>query len=81
MYLHIGNSRVISMEDVIGIFNIDLKNNQVNTQFLESFPGEYLSKKEEKTCNAFIITRDKVYYSPISPLTLKKRIDRNAFGR
>ena len=75
MYLHIGNSRVISLDEVIGIFNMDLKNNQTNTQFLESFPGECLVK-DEKTYNSFIITKEKVCYSPISPLTLQKRINK-----
>jgi hypothetical protein len=77
MFLHIGSSRVVSLEEIIGIFNLELKNNQVNTQFLESFPGEKLTKKEEEACNAFIITAKKVYYSPISPLTLQKRIEKN----
>lgn len=76
MYLHIGNSRVVSMDEVIGIFNMDLKNNQINTQFLESFPGGSLSRKEEQTCNSFIITKKKVCYSPISPLTLQKRVNK-----
>jgi hypothetical protein len=76
MFLHIGNSRVVSLEEVIGIFNLELKNNQVNNQFLESFPGEKLTRKEEELCNTFIITEKKVYYSPISPLTLQKRIER-----
>ena len=35
MFLHIGNSRVVSLGDLIGIFNMEIKNNQVNTQFLE----------------------------------------------
>ena len=76
MFLHIGNSRVVSLEEIIGIFNLELKNNQVNNQFLESFPGEKLTRKEEELCNTFIITEKKVYYSPISPLTLQKRIER-----
>ena len=76
MFLHIGNSRVVSLDEVIGIFNLELKNNQVNNQFLESFPGERLTRKEEELCNTFIITEKKVYYSPISPLTLQKRIER-----
>ncbi|HAA34945.1 MAG TPA: DUF370 domain-containing protein [Firmicutes bacterium] len=76
MFLHIGNSRVVSLDEVIGIFNLELKNNQVNNQFLESFPGEKLTRKEEELCNTFIITEKKVYYSPISPLTLQKRIER-----
>ena len=76
MYLHIGNSRVISMDEIIGIFNMELKNNQINTQFLESFPGGNLSNKEEQTRNSFIITAKKVCYSSISPLTLQKRVSK-----
>ena len=59
MFLHIGNSRVVSLDEVIGIFNLELKNNQVNNQFLESFPGEKLTRKEEELCNTFIITEKK----------------------
>lgn len=80
MYLHIGNSRVISLDDIVGMFNINLKNNQINTQFLESFPGGYISKKEEPAVNTFIVTRERVCYSPISPLTLQKRINKNVFS-
>lgn len=76
MFLHIGNSRVVSLQEIIGIFNLELKSNQVNTQFLESFPGDKLTKKEEESFNAFIITPHKVHYSSISPLTLQKRIEK-----
>lgn len=48
MFLHIGNSRVVSTEEIVGIFNLELKDNQINTQFLESFPGDELTKKEEE---------------------------------
>jgi extracellular matrix regulatory protein B len=77
MFLHIGNSRVVSLQEIIGIFNLEIKNNQVNTQFLESSQGEKINKEEEKALNSFVITKDKVYYSPISPLTLQKRIEKN----
>jgi len=76
MFLHIGNSRVVSLQEIIGIFNLELKNVQVNNQFLESFPSETLTREEEELCNTFIITKDKVFYSPISPLTLQKRIEK-----
>ncbi|NMB40324.1 MAG: DUF370 domain-containing protein [Firmicutes bacterium] len=76
MFLHIGNSRVVSTEEIVGIFNLELKDNQINTQFLESFPGDELTKKEEENSNTFIITPEKVYFSPISPLTLQKRIEK-----
>ncbi|HHT46061.1 MAG TPA: DUF370 domain-containing protein [Firmicutes bacterium] len=76
MFLHIGNSRVVSLGDLIGIFNMEIKNNQVNTQFLESNvrDDDDIGKKEEQTANSFVITEKKIYYSPISPLTLQKRI-------
>ena len=77
MFLHIGNSRVVKMEEIIGIFNVELKNNQVNMQFLESSEKDKVSKEEEKEANSFIVTPDKVYYSNISPLTLQKRIEKN----
>lgn len=77
MFLHIGNSRVVSLQEIIGIFNLEIKSNQVNTQFLESRPGEKISKEEEKGLNSFVITTKNVYYSPISPLTLQKRIEKN----
>ena len=77
MFLHIGNSRVVSLEDLIGIFNLEIKHNQVNTQFLESNYRNNIHQKEEKTANSFVITKEKIYYSPISPLTLQKRIEKN----
>jgi extracellular matrix regulatory protein B len=77
LFLHIGNSRVVSLQEIIGIFNLEIKNNQVNTQFLESRPGENITKEEEKALNSFVVTTEKVYYSPISPLTLQKRIEKN----
>ena len=77
MFLHIGNSRVVKMEEIIGIFNVELKNNQVNMQFLESSEKDKVNKEEEKEANSFIVTPDKVYYSNISPLTLQKRIEKN----
>ena len=76
MFLHIGNSRVVSLEELVGIFNMDLKDNPTNTQFLESFPSEKNTKSEEESKNAFIITTDKVFYSPIFPLTLQRRVEK-----
>lgn len=77
MFLHIGNSRVVMMEEIVGIFNTELKNNQVNMQFLESNKKDKISKEEEKECNSFVVTTNKIYYSNISPLTLQKRIEKS----
>ena len=76
MFLHIGNSRVVSLEEIVGIFNMDLKNNQSNLQFLESFPSEKSIKSDKESKNSFIVTTDKVFYSPIFPLTLQRRVEK-----
>lgn len=77
MFLHIGNSKVVALNELIGIFNVNLKNSSTNNQFLESFPGDGLSNREKEASNSFVVTANRVYYSPISPVTLQKRIEKN----
>ena len=76
MFLHIGNSRVVSLKEIVGIFNMDLKDNPTNLQFLESFPAVKSTKSEKESKNSFIITTEKIFYSPIFPLTLKRRVEK-----
>jgi hypothetical protein len=76
MFLHIGNSRVVSLKEIVGIFNMDLKDNPTNLQFLESFPAAKSTKSEKESKNSFIITTEKIFYSPIFPLTLQRRVEK-----
>ncbi len=77
MFLHIGDSRVVYLKDIVGIFNLEIKDNQVNNQFLESSIGTKITEQEKENNNAFVITTQKVFYSPISSLTLQKRTEKN----
>jgi hypothetical protein len=81
MFLHISNFRALPLKDIIGIFNMDIKNNQVNKQFLESFPSERINSERQKKSNAFIITSDKVFYSQVLPLTLQKKAKNISYGK
>jgi hypothetical protein len=76
MFLHIGNSRVVYLKDIIGIFNLELKDSQVNNQFLESNIGTKISEREKENNSAFVITTQKIFYSPISSLTLQRRTEK-----
>lgn len=76
MFLHIGNSRVVSLDEIVGIFNMDLKENATTLQFLESNSTGKSSSQEREANNAFIVTTEKIYYSPISPLTLQRRVEK-----
>jgi len=78
MFLHIGGSVVIAAEDIIGIFDIRLREKQCNKEFLQTVNPFEDTQEEIKS---FIMTRDRVRYSPIAPGTLKKRFQANLFER
>ncbi len=80
MYLHLGMDKVITFDEIIGIFDLDTTTVSKNTR-------NYLAKAEkdgivENVCydlpKSFIVCRDKngkdkVYISQISSSTLLKR--------
>ncbi|MDO9574232.1 MAG: DUF370 domain-containing protein [Candidatus Contubernalis sp.] len=75
MYLHIGNSMVVPMVDILGIFDLSLISSNSTKEFLQSKEAKNVvitSEKEE--AKSFIVTTDKIYYSSIAPTTLKKRV-------
>ncbi|NLN07940.1 MAG: DUF370 domain-containing protein [Firmicutes bacterium] len=82
MFLHIGGSRVVAAQDIVGIFTIDIHDRQCNKEFLQSArrlnESNGLSKEEIK---AFIVTTKGVSFSPIAPATLKKRFQENNFNK
>lgn len=74
MYLHIGNSKTVHFKDIIGIFNLDLRKKEVNRHFLEfTNRGEGFSKEEYAVNKSFVLTKNKIFLSPISAHTLAKR--------
>ncbi len=87
MYLHLGQSTVITTKDIIGIFDMD------NTTVMKS-TRDYLTKAEKsgevvnvsyELPKSFIVCTDKknkskkVYISQISPSTLLKRAKSKQF--
>lgn len=75
MFLHIGNAKIIFNSDLIGIFNFLSPKGQVNNKILEASSREALNKYNvNNQPKSFIVTEKSVYISPISPLTLSKRL-------
>lgn len=83
MFLHLGQDTIITTDEIIGIFDID-------TTTVSKATRNYLSTKEKngdvvnvsyELPKSFIVTYDKktkekkVYISPISSITLLKRIE------
>ncbi|MFD2658290.1 MULTISPECIES: extracellular matrix regulator RemB [Gracilibacillus] len=75
MFIHIGDDHVIQSKDVIGIIDYSLvTSSTINEEMLEELKeNEQVVVSEEDVTKAVVITADKVYYSPLSVLTLKKR--------
>ena len=87
MYLHLGQDTVVYDRDVLGIFDLD-------TSTVSKATRDYLSvaEKEKRVVNvsfelpkSFVVCSDKkdgkvkVYISPISSSTLKKRMKNLSF--
>ncbi|MBS3947066.1 MAG: DUF370 domain-containing protein [Dethiobacter sp.] len=80
MYLHIGGSRVVEASELLGIFDIRIKDKQCNREFLQASAVDREGEGNEEH-KSFIVTTTKIHFSPIAPGTLKKRFQTNIFDR
>ncbi|PKM80455.1 MAG: DUF370 domain-containing protein [Firmicutes bacterium HGW-Firmicutes-14] len=78
MFIHLGGDTVVHKEEVIAILSSKLlKKSEINREFIEVAKEDGFIEEiaEKNNFKSFIITTKKVYLSPISSLTLKKRSD------
>ncbi|MCF8565717.1 DUF370 domain-containing protein [Alicyclobacillus tolerans] len=81
MFIHIGGDTMVHLEDVIGIFDIQSKSSPLTAQFLEQIKQQpAIEVVDPGEIKSFILTDKKLYYSPISSLTLKKRAQQQDLG-
>ena len=74
LFLHIGDSRIVSLNDIVGIFNMKSENLEGNKQFLEyATQADGIKKENLSDYKSFVVTKDKVLFSTISSQTLGKR--------
>ena len=74
MFLHLGGDVVIPIRNIVAIMDLEAKNNsESTTEFLSVADDEGFVIHLSKSPNSFVVTSDKVYLSPISALTLRKR--------
>ena len=75
MFIHLGGEKIIRASELIAIFDVSIeKNSKLSKQFL-TYAGkekkvEVIGEEESKS---LVVTTTKVFYSPISSGTLKKR--------
>ncbi|WCK54530.1 DUF370 domain-containing protein [Aneurinibacillus sp. Ricciae_BoGa-3] len=74
MFIHLGGDIVVRSADVITILDSHAKSSKITRQFIETADAEgRLVTFGNEECKSYVITKDNVYMSPISSLTLKRR--------
>ncbi|UFJ40456.1 DUF370 domain-containing protein [Brevibacillus humidisoli] len=75
MFLHIGGDTVVSIKDVISIVDHQsVKTSKITKKFLEDDrKTKRLVDTNQEETKSYVITKDAIYCSPISSLTLKRR--------
>jgi len=75
LFLHLGADKMIKLRDLIVIINNEnpQKNNNIGEFFEKAQHLLEVEKIEKDNHKSIVITDDKIYFSPISSQTLKKR--------
>ncbi|UJF33309.1 extracellular matrix regulator RemB [Paenibacillus hexagrammi] len=75
MFIHLGGEKIIRASELIAIFDISIeKSSKISKQFIQfASKNKNIEKIGEEECKSLVVTQSKVYYSPISSTTLKKR--------
>lgn len=75
MYIHLGGEKVIFSSELIAIFDVSIeKSSKISKQFIsQALEQKIVVRIGEEVPKSIVVTKDKVYYSPISSATLKKK--------
>lgn len=75
MFLHLGGEVVVHKKDIIAIFDLRTRKSAITGEFLKNVQEdgavEYISDGDK--AKSFVVTDDRVYFSPIACATLRKR--------
>ncbi|MGY4688210.1 extracellular matrix regulator RemB [Salibacterium sp. K-3] len=74
MFIHLGGDTVIRSKDVITIVDQDTHDSSsITQQFLSARGEEDIERISSEQTKSVVVTTEKIYLSPISTLTLKRR--------
>ena len=77
MYVHLGGDKILRSKDIIAIFDVSIeKSSKISGLFMDqAYKRKQVEKIGEEETKSIILTEDKIYFSPISSSTLKKRAE------
>ena len=74
MFLHLGGDVIVRVKDVVAIIDLETADAPASKEYLQIAKDEgFLVDVSEGSPKSFVTTDQKVYLSPISSVTLKKR--------
>ncbi|ANE46021.1 hypothetical protein SY83_06675 [Paenibacillus swuensis] len=75
MFIHLGGEKIIRSSELIAIFDIMIESSsKISKQFIDfAESNKQMETIGEEEAKSIVVTHDRVYYSPISSTTLKKR--------
>lgn len=75
MYIHLGGEKIIRSAELVAIFDISIeKSSKISKQFVtHALQQKNVESIGEEEAKSIVVTKNTVYYSPISSSTLKKR--------
>jgi hypothetical protein len=76
MFIHIGSDQIIRATDLIGIFDMQLKDtSRLIKQYLQHYEkNNQIVLIGDEESKSFVVTKNHLYFSPISSKTLKNRL-------
>lgn len=82
MYLHLGSDCMVKNSEIIAIFNLRDQQSGVYKDYVEKYKDRYqlVDLSEGEDWSSCILTKDVIYLSAISALTLKKRVEDGFFS-
>jgi extracellular matrix regulatory protein B len=75
VYIHLGGEKIIRTSQLVAIFDISIEqSSKLSRQFVvHAQKNKEVEAIGEEDHKSIVVTEHKVYYSPISTSTLKKR--------
>lgn len=75
MFIHLGGEKIIRAAELIAIFDVSIEaSSKISKNFIANASKEKMTETiGEEEPKSVVVTMNKVYYSPISSTTLKKR--------
>jgi len=73
VYIHLGGEKIIRSAELVAIFDISSEKTSDHLQQLTAHATKQIETISDEESKSLVVTKSKIFYSPISSTTLKRR--------